>query len=156
MKPDSPITQPLRLLDQFREVLRYKHYSLRTEQAYLYWIRFFIRWHGREGSMRHPRDMGADEVRAFLTMLATQRHVSVSTHNQALSALLFLYREVLGVVLPWLDDLKRPTLPRRIPSVLTQTEVTALLAALDGQMALLAKLLYGTGMRLNEGLGSAG
>jgi integrase len=153
MKPDSPITQPLRLLDQFREVLRYKHYSLRTEQAYLYWIRFFIRWHGREGSMRHPRDMGADEVRAFLTMLATQRHVSVSTHNQALSALLFLYREVLGVVLPWLDDLKRPTLPRRIPSVLTQTEVTALLAALDGQMALLAKLLYGTGMRLNEGLG---
>lgn len=96
--------------------------------------------------------MGAQEVRAFLTMLATQRNVSVSTHNQALSALLFLYRHVLGVALPWLDDLKRPTRARRIPCVLTQGEVAALLATLDGAMALLAKLLYGTGMRLAEGL----
>ena len=152
MNPDSHITQPVRLLDQFREVLRYKHYSLRTEQAYLYWIRFFIRWHGRRGPMRHPRDMGADDVRLFLTMLATERNVSVSTHNQALSALLFLYRHVLGVTLPWLEDLTRPTRARRIPAVLAQAEVAALLGALDGEMALLGKLLYGTGMRLKEGL----
>jgi integron integrase len=96
--------------------------------------------------------MGGDEVKAFLTMLATQRNVSVSTHNQALSALLFLYREVLGIKLAWLDDLARPTRARRIPSVLTRAEVAALLGALDGEMALLARLLYGTGMRLMEGL----
>ena len=85
--------------------------------------------------------MAADEVRAFLTMLATERNVSVSTHNQALSALLFLYREVLTIDLPWLQDLKRPTRPRRIPSVLTQPEIVALLSALDGDVALLGKLL---------------
>ena len=152
MKPDLHIPQSLRLLDQLREVLRYKHYSLRTEQAYLYWVRCFVRWHGRDGTMRHPKSMAADEVRAFLTMLATERNVSVSTHNQALSALLFLYRDVLGVDLPWLQDLKRPTRPRRIPAVLTQPEVAALLSALDGDVALLGKLLYGTGMRLMEGL----
>ena len=152
MKPDLPISPPLRLLDQVREVLRYKHYSLKTEQAYLYWVRFFVRWHGRDGVMRHPKAMAADEVRAFLTMLATQRNVSVSTHNQALSALLFLYREVLGINLPWLQDLQRPTRARRIPSVLTQAEVASLLERLDGEMGLLGKLLYGTGMRLMEGL----
>ena len=152
MKPDLPIPPSLRLLDQVREVLRYKHYSLRTEEAYIYWIRFFVRWHGRDGEMRHPKNMAGDEVKAFLTMLATQRNVSVSTHNQALSALLFLYREVLGIKLPWLDNLARPTRPRRIPSVLTRAEVAALLGALDGEMALLGKLLYGTGMRLMEGL----
>ena len=102
--------------------------------------------------MRHPREMGAVEVEAFLTMLATERHVSASTHNQALSALLFLYREVLGVNLPWLDGVNRPAQKRRIPSVLTQDEVAALFQFLDGEMALLAKLLYGTGMRLMEGL----
>lgn len=152
MKPDLPIPQSPRLLDQLREVLRYKHYSLRTEQAYLYWVRFFIRWHARVGQMRHPRDMGADELRAFLSMLSNERKVSVSTHNQALSALLFLYREVLHINLPWLADLQRPTRPRRIPSVLTQAEVAALLGSMDGTVALLAKLLYGTGMRLAEGL----
>jgi len=107
------LPQSKRLLDQVREVLRYKHYSLKTEQAYLYWIRFFVRWHGRNGQMQHPRDMGGLEVTQFLTMLANERRVSVSTHNQALSALLFLY----------------------------------LLGALDGEMALLAKLLYGTDIR---------
>jgi integron integrase len=152
MKPDLHIPQSLCLLDQLREVLRYKHYSLRTEQAYLYWVRFFVRWHGRDGQMRHPRDMGAGELRAFLGMLANERKVSVSTHNQALSALLFLYREVLHINLPWLDDLQRPTRPKRIPSVLTQAEVSALLGAMDGTTELLAKLLYGTGMRLSEGL----
>ena len=110
MKPDSPITQPVRLLDQFREVLRYKHYSLRTAQSYLYWIRFFMRWHGRSGTMCHPRNLGEAQVRAFLTMSASERNVPVSTHNQALSVLVFLYRHVPGVSLPWLDDLKRSRL----------------------------------------------
>ena len=152
MNPVPYIPQAPRLLDQLREVLRYKHYSLRTEEAYVYWVKFFVRWQGRDGVVRHPRTMGAQEVQQFLTMLTTQRHVSVSTHNQALSALLFLYREVLGVQLPWLDEVSRPTRPRRIPSVLTTTEVAALLGAMTGVTALLAKLLYGTGMRLNEGL----
>jgi hypothetical protein len=112
-------------MDQVRERARYLHYSLRTEMAYLYWIRWFIRWHG----LRHPREMGAAEVEAFLSMLATDRHVSSSTHNQALSAVLFLYREVLGQDLPWMYNLKRPAYTRRIPVVLTQGEVQALLAA---------------------------
>lgn len=94
-RPHPPL-QSSRLLDQVRERARYLHYSLRTEKAYLYWIRFFIRWHG----LRHPRDLGSPEVESFLTMLATQRHVSMSTHNQALSAILFLYRQVLGLQLP--------------------------------------------------------
>lgn len=152
MKPVSYIPQSTRLLDQLREVLRYKHYSLRTEEAYVYWVRFFVRWHTRNAQARHPRDMGEAEVQQFLSMLTTQRNVSVSTHNQALSALLFLYREVLGVQLPWLDDVQRPTRPKRIPSVLTIAEVAALFGAMTGVELLLAKLLYGTGMRLNEGL----
>lgn len=102
--------------------------------------------------MRHPREMGAAEVEAFLTMLATERHVSASTHNQALSALLFLYREVLSVDLPWLNGVNRPAQKKRIPSVLTREEVGSLFQFLAGEMALLAKLLYGTGMRLMEGL----
>jgi integrase len=96
--------------------------------------------------------MGAEEVRAFLTMLATERKVSISTHNQALSALLFLYREVLQVQLPWLTDIQRPTRPARIPSVLTHGEVAAVLGALDGDVGLLARLLFGSGLRLSEGL----
>jgi len=141
-----------RLLDQVRERIRYLHYSLSTEKAYLHWVRFFIRWNGRGGVMRHPREMGAQEVEAFLTMLATERHVSASTHNQALSAVLFLYREVLGVDLPWLEGVNRPAQKRRIPSVLTRDEVAALFQFLDADMRLLAQLLYGTGMRLMEGL----
>ncbi len=152
MKPGIPTLHSVRLLDQLRERIRYLHYSLSTEKAYVHWVRFFIRWHGQGGVMRHPRDMGAAEVESFLTMLATERHVSASTHNQALSALLFLYREVLGVNLPWLDGVSRPAQKRRIPSVLTQDELAALFQFLDGEMALLAKLLYGTGMRLMEGL----
>ena len=152
MNPVTYLPQSERLLDQVREVIRYKHYSLKTEQAYLYWIRFFVRWHGRNGHWRHPRDMGEPELTQFLSMLANDRHVSVSTHNQALSALLFMYREVLTINMPWLTELQRPTRPRRIPSVLTTQEVAGLLAAMDGETALLAKLLYGTGMRLMEGL----
>ena len=152
MKPRNPPLQSLRLLDQVRERIRYLHYSLSTEKTYLYWTRFFIRWHGRNGTMTHPRDMGAKQVEAFLTMLATERKVSASTHNQALSALLFLYREVLEEDLPWLTDINRPTQVRRIPSVLTKDEVAGLLAAMEGVTALLARLLYGTGMRLMEGM----
>ena len=102
--------------------------------------------------MRHPKDMGAAEVEAFLKMLATERQVSSSTHNQALSALLFFYKEVLGMELPWMQNIQRPQQPKRIPSVLTQAEVAALLAQLQGSEALLARLLYGTGMRMMEGL----
>jgi site-specific recombinase XerD len=102
--------------------------------------------------MRHPRDMGATEVEAFLTHLATDRKVSASTHNQALSAILFLYREVLAIELPWLNGINRPTQKRRIPSVLTKDEVAGLLAQMDGVTALIARLLYGTGMRLMEGM----
>jgi integron integrase len=143
-----PPLHSARLLDQVRERARYLHYSLSTEKAYLYWIRFFIRWHG----VKHPRDMGSSEVEAFLTMLAAQRRVSSSTHNQALSALLFLYREVLALDLPWMTNLQRPGYTKRIPTVLTRDEVAALLAALEGPIGLIAQLLYGTGMRLSEGL----
>ncbi len=152
MKPRNPPLQSVRLLDQVRERIRYLHYSLSTEKTYLYWVRFFILWHGRNHKMTHPRDMGAKEVEAFLTMLATERKVSASTHNQALSALLFLYREVLEADLPWLTNINRPTQTKRIPSVLTKDEVASLLAVMDGETALLARLLYGTGMRLMEGM----
>lgn len=152
MKHRNPPLQSTRLLDQVRERIRYLHYSLSTEKVYLYWIRFFIRWHGRTGQMKHPREMGAPEVEAFLTMLVTERNVSTSTHNQALSALLFLYREVLCTELPWMDSINRPASKRRIPSVLTKDEVAGVLAQMDGITALLARLLYGTGMRLMEGV----
>ena len=102
--------------------------------------------------MTHPRDMGAKQVEGFLTMLATERKVSAATQNQALSALLFLYREVLEIDLPWLTDINRPTRTRRIPSVLTKDEVAGLLTVMDGKTALLARLLYDTGMRLMEGM----
>lgn len=144
----SPVAAPPRLLNQLRERARYLHYSLSTEKAYVYWVRFFIRWSG----MRHPRDMGTAEVEAFLTMLATERHISPSTHKQALSALLFLYKEVLGLDLPWMEALRRPSYTRRIPAVLTRDEVARLLGQLEGPVGLVARLLYGTGMRLMEGL----
>lgn len=144
----APQFQSPRLLGQVREQARYRHYSFRTEKAYVYWIRFFVRWHG----LKHPRDMGAAEVQSFLTMLATQRQVSPATHSQALSALLFLYRDVLGMQLPWLQDLARPRYTRRLPTVLTQDEVLRLFRAMEGDVRLAARLLYGTGMRLMEGL----
>lgn len=105
-----------------RERVRYLHYSIRTEEAYLYWIRLYFRWSG----VRHPAQMGVDEVRAFLTYLAVDRTVSVSTYRVALSALLFLYQKVLSIDLPWLNGLERPTVPRRLPSVLTVDEVAAI------------------------------
>lgn len=145
MKPRNPPLQSTRLLDQVRERIRYLHYSLSTEKNYLYWIRFFIRQQAVNGQMRHPRSMGTTEVEAFLTHLATERKVSTSTHNQALSALLFLYREVLNVELPWMDGINRPANKRRIPSVLTKDEIAGVLSQMDGLPALLARLLYGTG-----------
>jgi integron integrase len=146
--PPRPALKSARLLDQLRERVRYLHYSLRTEEAYVYWCRWFIRFH----SMRHPREMGKPEVEAFLTMLATERKASPSTHRQALSALLFLYKEVMDQQLPWLQEIGRPVPHRRIPSVLTREEVQSLLALTDGVTGLLARLLYGTGMRHAEGL----
>lgn len=137
-----------RLLDQMRAAIRVKHYSMRTEQTYLGWVRQFIRWSG----MRHPADMGAAEVEAFLSMLANQRDVAASTQNQALSALLFLYKHVLGVDLPWLDGISRAKKPARLPVVLTQAEVSAVLAHTRGTSGLVIRLLYGTGMRLMEAL----
>lgn len=147
-KPCKPALMSKRLLDQLRERIRYMHYSLRTEEAYVYWVRFFIRWHG----LRHPRDMGASEVERFLTHLATERRVSASTHKQALSALLYLYKEVLDKDLPWMQDLTRPVTRQRIPTVLTVAETRRLLLCMSGVTGLLAHLLYGTGLRLMEGL----
>lgn len=148
----APALRSTRLLDQVRERIRYLHYSLQTEKAYLYWARFFIRWHGRSGAMRHPRDMGQAEVEAFLTMLATERQVSPATHRQALNALLFLYKQVLSVDLPWLQSIGRPPERRRVPVVMTSEEVRAVLTLMQGVEGVLARLLYGTGMRLAEGL----
>lgn len=135
-----------RLLEQVRRRLRVKHYSLRTEAIYLGWIRRFILANGK----RHPRDMGAREIEAFLSRLANEGRVAASTQNQALSALLFLYREVLDMELPWLDNLTRAKRPRRLPTVLSVSEVNAILARMDGRPWLVASLLYGTGMRLME------
>ena len=108
--PPPPL-RATRLLDQVRERLRYGHYSLSTERSYVYWVRWFVRFH----RLRHPRDMGAAEVEAFLSWLANRRGASVSTHKQALSALVFLYRQVLRADLPWLQEIGRPRTPQRLP-----------------------------------------
>ena len=146
--PPVPVGAPLRLLDALRERLRYMHYSLRTEEAYVYWVRSYVRWAG----MRHPRDLGASDVQGYLSMLANERHVAAGTHRQALSALLFLYREVFGIDMPWMEALGRPVPRRRLPVVLTHGEVQSLLQRLEGVSSLLGRLLYGTGMRLLEGI----
>jgi integron integrase len=124
------------------------HYAYRTEEAYVDWIRRFILFHGK----KHPRDMGPKEVADFLSHLAVARNVSASTQNQAKAAILFLYRHVLGTQLPWVDDVVIAKVPQRLPVVLTAREVRSLLHELNGTMALVASLLYGTGMRLMEGL----
>lgn len=140
--------RPPRLLARLRHALRVRHYSIRTEQAYVEWVRRFILFHGK----RHPADLGAVEVQGFLTHLAVERSVASPTQNQAKSALLFLYREVLGLQLPWLDDIVGAKLSRRLPVVLTPSEVRALLGHSSGTMWLVASLLYGTGTRLLEAL----
>jgi integron integrase len=138
-----------RLLDQVRERARYLHYSLRTEQAYVHWIRAFVRFHGCRA---HPREMGTREVEAFLTWLAAERNVSASTHGQALSALLFLYQKVFALDLPWMQSIGRPRRQPRLPVVLSPEQVAALLMQLDGVHRLLAQVLYGCGMRISEAL----
>ena len=142
------MAQPVRLLDQVRDQIRLLHYSYRTEQQYVGWIRRFILFHGR----RHPREMGGPEVEAFLTYLAVDRNVAASTQSQALGALLFLYRKVLKQDLPWLRGVVRAKKPVRVPTVLSRNEIRALLAELDGVYHLIALLLYGSGLRLLEAL----
>jgi len=141
-KADSPP----RLLTLVHEAIRRKYYSRRTEEAYVHWIKRFIYFHGK----RHPRDMGEAELTAFLNDLASVRNVAGGTQNQALSALLFLYKEVLGKDLAWLDGLVRAKRPPRLPTVLTQAEAEALLAQLTGVRWLLVSLLYGAGLRVME------
>jgi len=142
--PNSP--QPLRLLDQVRDAIRRRHYSRRTEETYVQWIRRFIFFSGR----RHPKAMGAAEVTAFLNHLATERDVAAATQNQALSAMLFLYKEVLSMPLAWLDGLERAKRPARLPTVLTAAEMERLLAQMHGPRWMMASLLYGAGLRLRE------
>lgn len=137
---------PPKLLDQLRASLRLRHYSLRTEQQYLQWVRRFILFHGK----RHPKTMGATEVEAFLTHLAVEGEVAASTQNQALSALLFLYREVLQQDLPWMTQVVRAKRPARLPVVLTEREVLAILERMSDVHGLMARLLYGSGMRIME------
>src|SRR5882672_1422016 len=158
-----------RFLDQCREVLRFKQMSLRTEEAYVDWIRRFLIWARdhpdltsavptasegaeREKLWRHPRDMGTAEVRGFLTYLASERNVAASTQNQALNALVFLYREVIGGELGWLDGFEPAKRGARLPEVLSRGEVQLVLKHLEGTQGLIGRLLYGTGMRLLEGL----
>jgi len=142
------MTQAPKLLDRVRERIRFKHYSIRTEDSYVQWIRRFILFHGK----RHPSEMGAVEVEAFLTHLAVAGNVAASTQNQARSALLFLYKEVLGSELPWLNNVEQAKKPRRLPVVLTEDEVRDVLANLAGVHWLVAALLYGAGLRLMEAL----
>jgi integron integrase len=158
--PSEPSSRPLgphpphpaesfrevRAIEQLRSAIRARHFSPRTESAYAAWVRRFLHFHGE----RDPRGMGATEVTAFLTWLATRRHVAASTQNQALSALLFLYRNVLKVDLPWLSDVVRAKKPRRLPVVLAREEVASVLGAMDGVPRLMCSLMYGAGLRVLE------
>jgi len=145
-QPPPPTRRPPKLLDRVRETLRRKHYSYRTEQAYVNWIRRFVLFHNK----RHPKDMGVPEIEAFLTHLAVEENVAASTQNQALSALLFLYREVLHQNLDLPIDAARAKKPKRLPTVLTREEVQRVLAQLSGVHLLMAQILYGSGLRLME------
>ena len=148
MEAKSSAMDKPRLLDRLRSALRTRHYSLRTEEAYVAWARRYVLFHGK----RHPDEMGEAEINAFLTDLAVTRKVAASTQNQALSALLFLYRDVLGRSLDSLGDVVRARRPARLPVVLSPTEVKAVLSRLDGTPRLVATLLYGSGLRLMEAL----
>ncbi len=144
--PDATGPTKSLLLDRIRDKIRLKHYSIRTETAYVDWVRRFVNFHHR----RHPRELGAEHVEAFLSHLAVQRNVAASTQNQAKSALLFLYKEVLGSELPWLDNVESAKRPQHLPVVLTRTEVDAVLSRTHGTNGLIARLLYGSGLRLME------
>jgi integron integrase len=138
----------LKLREQLREVMRFKHFSQRTAAAYWHWIKGFILYHGK----RHPREMHAAEVRAYLSHLAAEREVAAATQNQALNAIVFLYREVLGLELGRIGEIERPRRKPKLPSVLTKEEVQRVLTAVAPEYQLICRLLYGTGMRLLEGL----
>ncbi len=144
---DSAPKQP-KLLDRMREAIRVRHYSLSTERVYIHWVKRYIYFHGK----RHPAEMGATEVEQFLSALATELTVSASTQNQAMHALLFLYRDVLGVTLPWLDGITRAKVAKRLPVVLTVAEVQRLLRHVSGTNGLIIRIIYGTGMRIKEAL----
>src|SRR5437763_16204679 len=149
--PDSPVQSkpnPPRLVDRVRDVMRLKHYSLRTERTYWDWIERFIRFHG----MRHPSEMAEAEVGAFLTHLARDGKVAAATQNQALSALLFLYKEVLKQEIGWLEGVQRAKTPSRLPVVLARDEVHKIFAHLNGSARLMAGLLCGSGLREVEGV----
>ena len=139
-------SHPPKLMEQVRSRLRVKHYSIRTERSYVDWIKRFIWFHGK----RHPKDMGAPELETFLSHLAVDRNVAASTQNQAKSALLFLYREVLGVELSWLENITQAKAPKRLPVVLTPAEAQQVMLQLEGTFGLMAGLLYGSGLRLME------
>jgi integron integrase len=139
---------PGTLIEQLRRAIRFMHFSIRTEQSYVQWVKAFIHFH----DLQHPAEMGGPEVEAFLTWLAAERQVSPSTHKQALSALLFLYQKVLNRQMAWMTQIGRPRSEPRLPVVLSVEEVTALLSRLEGEQRLFGQLLYGTGMRLLEGL----
>jgi len=143
----GPPTPPKpRLLDRVRAAVRARHFSYRTEEAYVAWIRRYVLFHGK----RHPAEMGAPEITRFLTALAVEGRVAASTQTQALSALLFLYRHVLELDLPWLEGVVRAKRPQRLPVVLTREEVRAVLQQLEGAPRLMAGLLYGAGLRVLE------
>ena len=142
-----PLRKP-KLLDRVREAIRTRHYSYRTEQTYVAWIRRFIRFH----EYRNPTEMGGPDIESFLTHLAVDRRVSASTQSQALAALLFLYKHVLDVDLPWLNNVVRANRPRRLPVVLSREEVDRVLGHLEPPYRLIASLLYGSGLRLSEAL----
>jgi len=141
-----PLTSPAHVFEALRDRIRFRHYSVRTERAYVHWARRFIAFHRR----RNPGDLGAADVTAFLAALATDRNVAAATQNQALAALLFLYKEVLGTELPWLDGIPKAKGARRLPTVLTREEVSLLFEQMSGVAGLMARLQYGTGMRLME------
>lgn len=143
---DTTTRRPPRLLQQVRDRIRRLHYSYRTEQTYVYWIRFFILFSGK----RHPREMGKPEVERFLTHLATDRNVAASTQNQALSAILFLYKQVLEVEIDWIEDVVPARQPVRVPVVLSREEVASVLTRMTGRYWLMASLMYGTGLRVAE------
>jgi integron integrase len=148
-KATGPAAKPARLEDRIREACRVRHYSISTEKIYVAWYKRFVRWAG----LKHPATLGGDVVERWLSHLATDGEVSASTQRQALSAILFLYQQVLGLKLPWMDGITRAKQPHRLPCVLSQVEVQRLLAALPETSAgLLLALLYGTGMRVSEGL----
>ncbi len=137
-----------KFLDRVREQIRLRHYSLRTEETYIGWIKRYIRFHG----YRHPMDLGANDVESFLSSLAMERDVAAATQGLALAALLFMYRHVLGLNLPWMDEIVRARRPKRLPTVLSEDEVRQLFLHMDGDVWLVASLLYGGGLRLMEGV----